>query len=82
MTGRRDRTDSEIADEIRGWVATYGLHSDWVIRGRRCCTVAELDDAIAHEIKQRREHNNTGMIVTMGKGDAAPGVFLPAPEQQ
>ena len=77
MAGWRDRTDKEIADELRGWVATYGLHRDWMIAGERCCTPEELDDAIAHEIKQRRERNSTSMIVTTGNSACAPGVFLP-----
>ncbi len=73
----RDRTDKEIADELRGWVDQYGLHSAWTINGKRCCTMEELDDAIAHEIKQRRENNSTSMILTTGMAACAPGVFLP-----
>jgi hypothetical protein len=82
MSGWRDRTDKEVADELRGWVDQYGLHRGWVIEGKRCCTPDELDDAIAHEIKQRREHNSTSMIVTTGEAACAPGVFLPPAPQQ
>lgn len=70
-------TDKETADEIRDWVSAYGLHSDWVMDGKRCCTPDELDEAIAHELKQRRDHNSTSMIVTTGQAACAPGVFLP-----
>jgi hypothetical protein len=62
---------------IRLLVAQLGLHSTWVIGGQRCCTLAELDDAIAHELANQRDHNSTGMIVTNGKGDSPAGVFLP-----
>ena len=75
------KPDNEAAAEIRGWVEAYGLHHDWTMGGKRCCTMAELDGAIAHELKQRREHNSTSMIVTTGQAACAPGVFLPAPEE-
>lgn len=74
---RRDRTDEEIAAEIRSLVGQFGLHSGLIFDGRRCCTQGELDAAIAHEIKERRERNSTSMIVTTGRGDSAPGVWLP-----
>ena len=74
-----DRTppDTELADEIKSLVDRYGLHTKAVIFGNRCCTDDELDAAIAHEIKQRREHNSTGMVVTTGRGASPAGVFLP-----
>ena len=75
-------SDDEQADQIRTWVASYGLHSDWVVGGLRCCTHEELDDAIAHELRQRRVRNSTSMIITTGEMACAPGVFLPpAPRQ-
>lgn len=71
------KSDAQIEAEIRGYVSTYGLHSSWEMMGKRCCAMDELSDAIAHEIKQRREHNSTSMVVTTGNGACAPGVFLP-----
>lgn len=80
--GRYDRTDAEIAAELKGWVSAYGLHADWEINGKRCCTMDELDAAIAHEVEQRRKHKSTNMVVTTGQSACAPGVFLPpAPGQ-
>lgn len=73
------RTDDQIAAQIRGWVHQYGLHSGVTIEGQRCCTMDELDAAIAKEIADRRERNSTSMIITTGNGDSAAGVFLPAP---
>lgn len=70
-------TDEETAAEIRAWVNAYGLHKDWMIASNRCCTADELDDAIAYELKRRRDHNSTSMIVTTGQAACAPGVFLP-----
>jgi len=75
--------DAGIVAEIKSLVQDYGLHSEWIIDGKRCCTMDELDDAIAHEIKQRRDHHSTSMIVTTGGAACSPGVFLPpAPRQQ
>ncbi len=68
------------AQTIRGYVEQFGLHSSMTIGGRRCCTMDELDAAIEHELKQRREHNSTSMIVTTGSGGSAAGVYLPAPQ--
>ncbi len=74
---KRDRTDAKVADEIKDLVRRFGLHSDWIIMNQRCCTAAELDAAVEHEIKERREHNSTSMIVTTGQSACAAGVFLP-----
>ena len=41
-----DRTDKEVADEIKDLVRRFGLHSGWQILGSRCCTPEELDDAV------------------------------------
>lgn len=73
----RDRTDKEVADEIRDLVRRFGLHSGWTILGQRCCTAAELDDAIMHEVQMRRAHGETNMIVTTGQAACPAGVFLP-----
>jgi hypothetical protein len=72
-------TAEQIAEQIRGYVANYGLHSGWNILGKRCCTMDELDAAIVREVEDRLTRNSTSMIVTTGNGDSAPGVFLPAP---
>ena len=74
-------SDLEIDLSIRSLVRTYGLHEEWNIGGRRCCTMAELDAAIAYEIRQRREHNTTNMIVTTGRFASPPGVFLPVAQE-
>lgn len=76
---QHDRTDAEIAAEIRRTVETYGLHVGFYIMGARCCTLDELDAAIALEVAARRA-GSTGMIITTGQGPSRPGVFLPAPE--
>lgn len=78
MTGWKTPTDEEIAAEIRGYINTYGLHSEWTIAGKACCAPHEIDAAIAYEVGRRRK-GSTGMIVTTGGGACAPGVFLPTP---
>lgn len=78
---RHDRTDQQIADEIKGLVRNLGLHAGTVVLGNRCCTEDELDAAVMYEVRRRRESNSTGMIVTTGQGASKAGVFLPpAPE--
>lgn len=72
-----DRTDKEVTDEIKDLVRRFGLHSGWHILGSRCCTPEELDDAVMHEVRGRRERNTTSMIVTTGQSACAAGVFLP-----
>lgn len=73
------RSDEDMADEIRRLVAEYGLHDGWRIAGRRCCTMEELDAAIAKELATRRDFNSTCMIVTTGSAASPAGVYLPAP---
>jgi len=76
-TIRRDRSDAEVASEIKALVDRYGLHEELEIMGQRCCTRDELDAAARYEARRRREGNSTGMIVTTGLLASMPGVFLP-----
>lgn len=69
----------DTAEQIMALVDEYGLHTSWTIFGKRCCTMEELDAAIAKEVANRKERNSTSMIVTTGSGANPPGVYLPAP---